>query len=113
MINRLVIFNLDAIRVLRVQTCVKSAQSWRHYASSSFTDAGQAQKLDKGNGDVRPHPARPLDGEDQSYLLMHPRYTKEYTESIKPTHRPPESVRASHSCDQFSMADRFFHRARC
>ena len=39
-----------------------------------------------------PHPSK-QSSESESYLLMHPVYSKEYVESVKPKHRPPVNVR--------------------
>lgn len=36
-----------------------------------------------------PHPSKQPTDQDASYLLMHPVYSKEYVESVKPKHRPP------------------------
>ena len=30
--------------------------------------------------------------QDSDYLMMHPVYTKEYAESVKPQHKTPEKV---------------------
>lgn len=42
-----------------------------------------------------PHPSKQMNEPESSYLLMHPVYSKEYVESIKPKHRPPQGVRFS------------------
>lgn len=42
-----------------------------------------------------PHPSKQLSEQESSYLLMHPVYSKDYVESIKPKHRPPQTVRTT------------------
>lgn len=40
----------------------------------------------------QPHPSARGGKQDASYLLMHPVYSKDYTESVKPTHLPTEKL---------------------
>jgi hypothetical protein len=42
-----------------------------------------------------PHPSKLAADKGTDYLMMRPIYTKEYVESIKPSHRPPKGVRPS------------------
>ena len=44
---------------------------------------------------ISPHRGSSSDGgsEDSDYLMMHPVYTTEYAESVKPQHKVPEKVR--------------------
>ncbi|GAB4823658.1 hypothetical protein N2152v2_010704 [Parachlorella kessleri] len=44
-------------------------------------------------GEVQPTPSTQQDFVNNDYMLMHPVYTQEYLASVKPTHKPRETVR--------------------
>lgn len=86
--------------------CVVSLQAPSSYFSSAAAEAkGFAQGISKNEEPTTeglpggkeynpaPHPSKAATDQDASYLLMHPVYSKEYVESVKPKHRPPENVR--------------------
>jgi len=62
---------------------------FRVYPKPTKTEGQEVKGADKD--EVRPN-AEHTKKQQEGYLLMYPRYEKEYVESVKPRHKPPEQV---------------------
>jgi hypothetical protein len=60
---------------------------FRVYPKPTKTEGQEVKGADKD--EVRPN-AEHTKKQQEGYLLMYPRYEKEYVESVKPRHKPPE-----------------------
>lgn len=59
----------------------------------SLTVPAEGVGQPSADGQIQPTPAMHENSQDRDYLLMHPVYTQDYLVTVKPTHKPRETMR--------------------